>query len=213
MIGARPFAAMPSALLAAVLFALCSWPVAAQQLYRWTDEKGAVHITDTPPPPSAKSVQKPKATAAAPASTQEPFALTQVMKEFPVTLYTAPSCKEPCDQARGALNRRGVPFKEIQVWEEDTSAELKKLTGGSNDVPVLLVGRSVQKGFQQDAFDALLDSARYPRAGLLPARSQGAPKPPEDYVAPGQRQAPQAEAVKPTEESRPAGPYAPRPAK
>jgi glutaredoxin len=205
MIGARRFAA--------ILFLLCAASAAAQQLYRWTDEKGAVHITDTPPPASAKSVQKPKATAAPPASTQEPFALAQAMKEFPVTLYTAPSCKEPCDQARSALNRRGVPFKEIQVYEEDTNAELKKLTGGSNDVPVLLVGRSVQKGFQQDAFDALLDSARYPRAGLLPARKQAAPKPPEDYVPPEQRQAPQAEAVKPTEESRPAGPYAPRPAK
>ena len=24
---------------------------AAQQLYRWTDERGRVHINDTPPPP------------------------------------------------------------------------------------------------------------------------------------------------------------------
>jgi len=201
---------MIGAVLATVL-TLCAASAQAQQLYRWTDEKGATHITDTPPPPSAKSVQKPKATAGTPAPTQEPFALAQAMKDFPVTLYTAPSCKEPCEQARGALNRRGVPFKEILVWEEDTNLELKKLTGGTSDVPVLLVGRSVQKGFQQDAFDALLDSARYPRAGLLPARKQGAPKPPEDYVPPEQRQqAPQAEPVKPTEESRPAGPYAPR---
>jgi len=75
---------------------------------------------------------------------------------------------------------------------------------------VLLVGRSVQKGYQQDAFDALLDSARYPRAGILPARTQGAPKPPEDYVAPGSKPSAQAEPVKPQEESRPTGPYAPR---
>jgi glutaredoxin len=206
MIGVRPFAAM----LAAV-FALCAASAQAQQMYRWTDEKGGVHITDTPPPPSAKGVQKPKPAASAVSpTTQQPFELAQAMKDFPVTLYTAPNCKEACELARGSLNRRGVPFKEIQVWEEDTNLELKKLTGGSNDVPVLLVGRSVHQGFQQDAFDALLDSARYPRAGILPARKQPAPKPPEDYVPPGQRSAPQAEPVKPQEESRPAGPYAPR---
>jgi glutaredoxin len=210
MIGVRPFAALLAAVLAAV-FTFCAASAQAQQMYRWTDEKGGVHITDTPPPAGAKGVQTQKPRAAAPAATPAPGVLTQAMKDFPVTLYTAPNCKEACEQARGALNRRGVPFKEIQVWEEDTNLELKKLTGGSNDVPVLLVGRSVQKGFQQDAFDGLLDSALYPRAGILPARSQAAPKPPEDYVAPGERPAaPQAQPVKPEEESRPSGPYAPR---
>jgi glutaredoxin len=207
MIGVRPFAAMLAAVLAAV-FTLCAASAQAQQMYRWTDEKGGVHITDTPPPASAKGVQTQKPRAAAPESSPAPFELAQAMKDFPVTLYTAPNCKEPCEQARSALNRRGVPFKEIQVWEDETNQELKRLAG-SNDVPVLLVGRSVQKGFQQDAFDALLDSARYPRTGILPARSQAAPKPPEDYVAPGQIP-PRAEPIKPEEEPRPAGPYAPR---
>src|SRR6185295_9827599 len=40
-------------------------PVGAQQMYRWTDQNGRVHITDTPPPASAKGVQKKKAGAAA----------------------------------------------------------------------------------------------------------------------------------------------------
>jgi glutaredoxin len=199
-------------LLAAVLGASAA-SVLAQQLYRWTDEKGRVHVTDTPPPPSAKGVQKQKPAvsntepAAAP---QQPYELAQAMKDFPVTLYTSPICKEPCAQARDALNKRGVPFKEVQVWEEDTNAELKRVTG-STEVPALVVGRSVHKGFLQSAFDALLDSARYPRAGMLPARNQAAPKTPEEYVPPGQR--PTAEPVKPeppAEEARPSGPYAPR---
>ena len=64
----------------------------------------------------------------------------------------------------------------------------------------------VQKGYEQAAFDALLDSARYPRAGVLPARNQPAPKPPED-VAASQRPAEQPTAE---DEPKPAGPYAPR---
>jgi glutaredoxin len=220
MIGVRLLAAtfpavLPilSVLSAFSFFILCAAPAQAQQMYRWTDEKGGVHITDTPPPASAKGVQAQKSRSVTPetAAPPAPFELAQAMKDFPITLYTAPNCKEPCEQARRKLNRRGVPFKEVQVWEEEINLELKKLTGGSNDVPVLLVGRSVQKGFQEDAFDALLDSARYPRAGILPARNQSAPKPPEDYVVPGQRPAaPQAQPAKPQEESKPAGPYAPR---
>jgi glutaredoxin len=131
------------------------------------------------------------------------------MNEFPVTLYTSPSCKDTCAMAREALNRRGVPFREIQAWDKDSIQELVKVAG-SNQVPVLLVGRSVQKGFEQRAFDALLDSARYPRTGTLAARNQGVPKPPEGYETPEQRQARQAEAAKPAEEPAPAGPYAPR---
>jgi len=70
MIGARPFAAKLPAVLAAA-FILCAASVQAQQMYRWTDEKGAVHITDTPPPPSAKNVQKPKAAASPPSTTTQ----------------------------------------------------------------------------------------------------------------------------------------------
>ena len=212
MIGVRTSLAT---LLAAALAAGAA-SVQAQQLYRWVDEQGRVHVTDTPPPPSARGVQrqKPASVSAegAPAAQQQPYELAQAMKDFPVTLYTSPVCKEPCAMARDALNKRGVPFKEVQVWEEESNAELKRVTG-STEVPALVVGRSVHKGFQQDAFDALLDSARYPRAGILPARNQGAPKPPEEYVPPGQRQ--QAEPVKPepVEETRPLGPYAPRPPK
>lgn len=184
---------------------------AAQQLYRWTDERGRVHITDTPPPPSARSVQKKSYSSGGAASAAAPtsYELQQAMKDFPVTLYTSPICKEPCEEARTALNRRGVPFKEVQVWEESTNEELKKVSG-ANQVPTLVVGRSVHKGFDQAAFDALLDSARYPRAGILPARAQAPPPLPEGYIAPGEREAPKAEPVKPEpEEPKPTGPYAP----
>lgn len=175
--------------------------VAAQQLYRWTDERGRVHVTDTPPPSSATSVQKKTYRGGGSAGAPTSYELSLAMKEYPVTLYTAPICKEPCQDARAALNRRGVPFKEIQVHDEATTEELKRVSG-SNEVPTLLVGRSVHKGFDQAAFDALLDSARYPRTGILPARAQAAPALPEAEPA-----APAAPAA---EEPKPTGPYAPK---
>jgi glutaredoxin len=183
---------------------------AAQQLYRWTDERGRVHITDTPPPASAKGVQRKSYQGGGSAAAPTSYELSLAMKQFPVTLYTAPICKEPCQDARAALNRRGVPFKEIQVHDEATTEELKRVSG-SNEVPTLLVGRSVHRGFDPAAYEALLDSARYPRIGILPARAQAAPAPPEGYVAPGE--APKAEPAAPSaaaeETPQPTGPYAP----
>ena len=201
----------PQALVALVL-SVAACAASAQQLYRWTDEKGRVHVTDTPPPASARDVQKKGATKGNTADAQKPsgavpFELAEAMKNFPVTLYTTPSCSEACAAARAALNKRAVPFKEVQVFDEKTGEELKRASGG-NDVPTLIVGRSVQKGFEQSAYDALLDSARYPKAGVLPARSQAAPPPPEGYVPPS-GEPPKAEPVQPEAPAAPAGPYAP----
>jgi glutaredoxin len=180
----------------AVFVFTAAFAASAQQLYRWTDEKGRVHITDTPPPGSARSVQKPPAAPAA-GESQQPFQLRQATRDFPVTLYTAPACKEPCALARTHLNRRGIPFTEIQVGDDKSRDELKKVSGGE-DVPTLLVGRSVHRGYAQAAYEALLDSARYPRAGLLTPRAQAAPPPPESDADPAP-------------EPAPTGPYAPRP--
>jgi len=181
----------------AVLVLTAAFAAGAQQLYRWTDEKGRVHITDTPPPASARNIQQKGSGASRPSDSQQPFELRQAMQNFPVTLYTAPACKEPCAAARAHLNKRGIPFTEIQVGDDASREELKKVSGGE-DVPTLLVGRSVHRGYAPDQYEALLDSARYPRAGLLAPRAQAAPPPPEAEPAPAP-------------EPAPTGPYAPRP--
>ena len=180
---------------------------AAQQMYRWTDQNGRVHITDTPPPASAKNVRKSSTSAAPQADAQTPFDVALAMKDYPVSLYTSPVCKEACQKARDHLNRRGIPFKEVQVWNVETAEELKRVSGG-DQVPVMLVGNSVQKGFESIAYDELLDSARYPKAGAVKPRAQGAPAAPEGYEPPTDTAPLQAEPVKPPE--KPRGPYAPR---
>jgi glutaredoxin len=189
---------MRTRIISALLLTLLATSAAAQQIYRWTDEKGRVHITDTPPPASAKGVEK-KAYRSSSSDGGPPgqtsYELTQATKDFPVTLYTAPSCDEPCDDARAALNRRGVPFKEVLVADGRSAEELKRVSGGEQ-VPVLVVGRSVHSGFLQGAYDSLLDAARYPKTGAVPPRAQAQPTPGE----PVQKQA---------EEPRPTGPYAP----
>lgn len=194
------------------VIALAALAVSAQQMYRWTDDKGRVHITDTPPPSSAKNVKKSKGSASTPAdpSEQTPYELALAMKEYPVSLYTSPMCKDPCQRAREHLNKRGVPFKEVQVWDVSSNEELKRVSG-SSQVPVLVVGASVHAGYGPGAFDELLDSARYPKAGSVKPRAQAAPAVPEGYTPPSDGGELKAQPVKPTaEEPKARGPYAPK---
>src|SRR5688572_5911929 len=142
--------------------------LAYAQQYRWTDENGVVRYTDTAPPKNAKNVQKlGSAAPVKPAEPAVPFEVQRLLKDFPVTLYTLPPCKDYCDLAREVLNKRGIPFKEVQVWDQETSEELKRVAGAP-EVPVLTVGRSVQRGFDKGAYDNLLDSAGYPKEGAVP---------------------------------------------
>ncbi|MDH4189688.1 MAG: glutaredoxin family protein [Betaproteobacteria bacterium] len=180
----------------------------AQQIYRWIDDQGRTHVSDTPPPPTVRRYDRKRYGGGAVDSGIESFALKRAMQQAPVTLYTAPSCKNPCALARAALNRRGVPFNEVQVWNAATNAELERVTG-SREVPALRVGSYVQKGYTQEIFDNALDIAGYPPAGTLPARKQAAPGAPEGFASAG---GPASAAPDPTETTpqSPPGPYAPR---
>jgi glutaredoxin len=163
------------AVLLAALFATS----AAAQAYRWVDQDGKVHYSQTPPPPSqAARVEKRSAGGSVVESTQLPFATQQAVKNHPVTIYTAESCADPCTAARALLSQRGVPFREVAVADETTRAELKKVSGG-DEVPVLSVGRQVTKGYLAELWHTALDSAGYPRSGPpLAAKAQKPEAPP-----------------------------------
>lgn len=188
---------LPPAIALCLAFALGA--AHAQQLYRWTDSSGGVHVTDTPPPANARNVEQKDFSGTGMGTGQVPYSLRKAMKDAPVTLYTSPSCKDACSQARAALNRRGVPFKEVVVWDSATNVELQRVSG-ARKVPTLVVGGAVQKGFSQSAFDSELDVAGYPKSGILPARHQAAPQKPERHGEP---------AGGDESEQKPLGPYAP----
>lgn len=151
---------------------------AQAQQYRWVDERGRIQYTDTPPPASARSVQKKEFGTGPPDSGTEPFALQTARKNAPVKLYSTPDCGAGCDEARRLLNERGIPFTEITITDAAKLEELKSVSGATS-VPVLLVGSSVQKGFEKGLYDRALEIAGYPAAGVLRPRNQKAPDPPK----------------------------------
>lgn len=201
---------MSKSLLLAISLAVAAGAALAQQ-YRWVDKDGKVHYTDTPPPPTAKDVVTKKAASPRPGTAVVPFELEKAQKESPVTLYTHPTCTDTCQFARNVLNRRGVPFNEVVVATNKALEELKALSG-NNHVPVLTVGTRIEKDVSEASYNAALDAGGYPKAGILPARTQAAPDvKPEQMETAGPVSKPAAEKPSPTAAapSTPLGPYAP----
>ena len=90
--------------LAIAVAAMLVAATAGAQMYRWADKDGKVHYTDTPPPSSARGVQKragpPAPAEAGPAA---PYAVQQAARNFPVFVYTAPNCGQPCTDGKALL--------------------------------------------------------------------------------------------------------------
>ena len=57
-----------------------------------------------------------------------------------VTIYWRPMCGY-CETLKGELNRRGVPYDTIDIWEDRSQAEVvRQATGGDEIVPTVQVG-------------------------------------------------------------------------
>jgi len=149
-----------------IAFSLLAFALAAQaQLFRWSDESGKVHYTDTQPPASAKNVENKGSVRAGAeaAGAQRSYALQQAAKNLPVTVYTSKACGDPCKQGLAYLKKRGVPFTEKIITTQAEIDDLTKLAGAPH-VPVMVVGVSVQKGYAEQGWGEALDTAGYPRS-------------------------------------------------
>jgi len=168
-------------ILTALCLAMLSGAVVSAELYRWVDRDGKTHYTDTPPPASAKNVQQKKLATTSSGATGLPYAVQQAVKNFPVTLYSS-ACGNACTQAKALLDKRGLPYSEKNPQESpEMEAALKKVTGGTLEVPTLTVGGEVIKGFEAGRWNSALDLAGYPQTVALPKVAQPAPaavKPP-----------------------------------
>jgi len=197
---------VPTLLLAALaaLFATA----AAAQTYRWVDKDGTVNYSNTPPPAAAKDVKSRTATPSVVESSQQPYAVQQAVKNFPVVLFTHADCKEPCVEGRNLLASRGVPYREVAVADEKSQAELKQATGDTQ-VPVLMVGKQASRGYESEMWNSALDAAGYPKAGSpsAQARKPGATTPADAAQAAAKADKPQQAAAEPAATGR----YAPLP--
>lgn len=66
----------------------------------------------------------------------------------PITIYTRPNDLH-CKLLKRELERRGVQYTEIDLTESpDAKAEMLRLTGGRDEVPVMVEGEKVTVGIR-----------------------------------------------------------------
>lgn len=141
----------------------------AQTIYRVVGPDGKVTFSDKPPAPSAQVTVT--GAGGAPigngAGAALPFALRQVISQYPVTLYSSDNCA-PCGAGRALLNKRGIPFTEKTVNSADDAQALQRISG-DNSLPFLTIGGQQIKGYSDAEWSQFLDAAGYPKASVLPA--------------------------------------------
>ena len=154
----------------------------AGELYRWVDKSGKAYYGDAPTA-DAEQIERMKLF-----DTQDgddlPYETRLARQNFPVILYMASDCSEPCQKGRDLLSKRGIPFAEKILLTQKEIDDFKQQTG-TNQVPTLAVGKAFLVGFLAEQWDSELDIAGYPKTApyrapkaLPTAASQVAPSNP-----------------------------------
>jgi glutaredoxin len=138
---------------------------ATAEMYKWVDDKGEIHISDSPPPAS-KSPGEIKVykdshgdsldTAPATVKKKEESrpALERKMKAD-VVLYTTSWCPY-CRKARDYLRSRGIDFVEYDIEKDREAAIRKRQLDNRGGVPFAIInGRSIS-GFSVSAYERAL---------------------------------------------------------
>ncbi|MBL8512538.1 MAG: glutaredoxin family protein [Betaproteobacteria bacterium] len=180
---------LTAAFTAMLVATFTAFPAQAE-LYKWVDKEGKTIYSDTPPPSDIKDVKSKKfGDNVSGPSDNLPFELREAAKKNPVTLY-ANKCGEPCDGARSLLNSRGIPFSERNPESDPAAAAALKKLIGALEVPVMVVGEDVSRGFSESTWSGALTQAGYPRNFTPLAKptdsppSVKAPKPEETVTPP-----------------------------
>ena len=172
--------ALAASLLVVTAGGLAALPGAAAE-YKWIDQNGNVVYGDHPPDESAVALRRPGGltvtqTVKAPVdpTLQFPLALREAARANPVSLYVANDC-QPCQMAAQHLRLRGIPFQEWKVTSNADFERFKALGFAGNGFPAISVGSQRSVGYEGNAWNRMLDSARYPTESVLPSSYQYPP--------------------------------------
>jgi len=125
------------------------------EVFKWTDEKGKVHFSDSKPEAvAAEPLELEVNSLSFPDVTANPgSALTQAE----VILYSTTWCGF-CKKARKFFQKKGIAFKEYDVEKTAKGRrDYAKLGGGG--VPIIFVGNQRLNGFSAKRFMSVYQNA------------------------------------------------------
>lgn len=128
------------------------------EVYKWTDDKGVLHVSDRPPPerevvaidlPGIQSIQS--VSFETDEDTDRGSAQTRSKR---VIMYSASWCGV-CKQARGYMQAKDIAFREYDVETNARGArDFKRLKG--KGVPLIVVGKQRMSGFSAARLEQMI---------------------------------------------------------
>jgi glutaredoxin len=138
---------------------------AAAEIYKWVDDKGEMHISDSPPPTAkpAGKIEVYKDTQEDSPGTPPPPVKNkgdsrpslERKKKADVVLYTTSWCQY-CRKARDYFRSRGIDFTEYDVERDKEAAARKRQLDGRGGVPFAVINGRFVRGFSASAYDRAL---------------------------------------------------------
>jgi glutaredoxin 3 len=78
-------------------------------------------------------------------------------KTYPKVIAFSTPTWSFCKKAKQYLRHNNVPFKDVDVSKDDTTARDVERHSGQRGVPVLVIGSKIVVGFDRPAIDCLLN--------------------------------------------------------
>lgn len=139
-----------------ILF-ICVPKVNMAEIYKWTDEHGKVHFSDTPPAnKKPEIINQQRLNSRASSYTQAEITVLTTgsstnQKSQPLVMYTTSTCGY-CAKARRYFAEKGIRFIEKNIeTSEKYHREFNKM--GGKGVPVIVQGNNKMNGFSVQKFE------------------------------------------------------------
>ncbi len=141
----------PILVCAAVLcMALAVAVSGAATLYRWVDDRGVVHVSESPPEGKMNVAQAVVGEDTGKGPKTEAPGETRAFRVRPgeVTIYTTPTCPW-CHKAKAWFRDKKIRYREVDVTSDRKGLEEMVKISGQTGVPVIVVSDEVIVGFDQ----------------------------------------------------------------
>ena len=121
------------------------------EIYKWVDEAGKVHFTDSPP--DDRKTEKVELRINTYASVEIKPLIERLGKKDKVVMYSAAWCRM-CKKAKNYFRENDVPYVSYDVEKSRTGKMDFKLLRGKS-IPIIIVGGKRMNGFNAAKFDRL----------------------------------------------------------
>ena len=146
------------------------------EIYKWMDDKGVVHFSDTPPPDSSEAIEEdasssdPSPQANTSSAPQSPNAAVDpdffdILKQSPeaseapeapnVEIYVTSWCVY-CKKAEQFFRSRGIEFAEYDIEKDENAARRMMALTSKKAVPFVVINGHGIQGYSVEAYESAL---------------------------------------------------------